>query len=196
LSAAGWEGERVRLRAIEPADLDAFVANDADAAGAQAGGRLFPPRSSSAAEQWIDQVTRASNDGDELRLAIEALASGEVVGTLNTERCDPVSGTCSYGIDVFAWARRQGFGRDAIVVVLRYLFGERRYQKCTVGVYEFNAGSIAFHRALGFVEEGRIRRAHFSGGRHWDEVVLGLTAEEFADRWGVADPSDRDVGSP
>lgn len=67
--------------------------------------------------------------------------------------------------------------------MLGYLFGERRYQKCTVGVYAFNEGSVAFHQALGFREEGRIRRAHFSAGRHWDEVVLGLTAEEYAERW-------------
>jgi RimJ/RimL family protein N-acetyltransferase len=170
---------------VEPTDVDAFVANDADAAGAQAGWRVFPPRSAWAAAQWVEQVTRASNDDDEFRLAIEALGSGELVGTLNTHGCDLAAGTCSYGIDVFAWARRQGYGTDAVVVLLRYLFGERRYQKCTIGVYEFNAASVAFHAALGFIVEGRVRRAHFSAGRHWDEIVLGLTSEEFAARWGL-----------
>jgi RimJ/RimL family protein N-acetyltransferase len=178
-----WEGQRARLRAIEPADVDAFIANDIDTEGARAGWRVFPPRSAWAASEWVDQATRAANDGDEFRLAIEAIETGELVGTLNTHSCDPVAGTCSYGIAVFPWARRQGFGADAIVVLLRYFFGERRYQKCTVGVYEFNDTSIAFHRALGFCEEGRIRRAHFSSGRHWDEVVLGITTEEYATRW-------------
>jgi RimJ/RimL family protein N-acetyltransferase len=69
-------------------------------------------------------------------------------------------------------------------MVLRYLFGERRYQKCTIGAYEFNEGSVAFHHALGFRTEGTIRRAHFAGGRLWDEIVLGITAEEFAGQWG------------
>jgi RimJ/RimL family protein N-acetyltransferase len=178
-----WVGERIRLRAIEPADVDAFVANDADTDGARSGWRVFAPRSSWAATQWVEQATAVANDGDEFRLGIEALDGGELVGTLNTHSCNVVAGTFGYGLALFAWARRRGYGTEAIVMVMGYLFGERRYQKCTVGVYEFNDASLAFHAALGFQEEGRIRRAHFTAGRHWDEVVLGMTAEEYAARW-------------
>lgn len=178
-----WQGERVRLRAVEPGDLAAFSADDADTDGARDGWRIFPPRSAWAAAAWVEQATEAANDGDELRLAIEALDSGDLVGSINTHSCDPSAGTCSYGIAVFGWARRQGYASDAVVVVLRYLFGERRYQKCTVGVAAFNDASIALHRSLGFAVEGRIRRAHFVAGRHFDEIVLGLTAEEYSARW-------------
>ena len=38
---------------------------------------------------------------------------------------------------------------------------------------------LALHRKLGFVEEGRRRRAQFMVGRCHDEVLLGLTVEEF-----------------
>ncbi len=173
-----WEGRLVRLRALEPGDVDAFVAADADTDGARAGWRIFPPRSHAVTAEWVEQASRAANDGDEFRLGIEA--GGEVVGSINSHSCEPVAGTFSYGITVFPWARRQGYGRDAAVVLLRYLFGERRYQKCTVGTPSFNEASVAFHRALGFQEEGRIRRAVFTDGRHWDEVILGITAEEHA----------------
>jgi RimJ/RimL family protein N-acetyltransferase len=183
-----WEGHVVRLRAVEPSDLDAFVAADADTDGAQAGWRVFAPRPLWAAQEWVAQAGRSANDGDEFRLAIESLGASEVVGTINTHTCDLAAGTCSYGVAVFPWQRRQGYGRDAVVVLLRYLFGERRYQKCTVGVYEFNAASLALHRMLGFREEGRIRRAHYAAGRHWDEIVLGLTVEEYAERWGFPPP--------
>jgi RimJ/RimL family protein N-acetyltransferase len=183
-----WEGRLVRLRAVEPADIDAFVAADADTDGAQAGWRVFAPRPLWAAEEWVAQAGRSANDGDEVRLAIESLAASEVVGTINTHTCDISAGTFSYGVAVFPWHRRQGYGSDAVVVMLRYLFGERRYQKCTIGVYEFNDVSIAMHLSLGFREEGRIRRAHYAAGRHWDEVVLGLTVEEYADRWPFRSP--------
>jgi RimJ/RimL family protein N-acetyltransferase len=171
------------LRAIEPEDADVFAAADTDTDGARAGGRVWPPRSSWATARWVEEATQASDDSDEVRLAIEALATGEVVGTVKAQDCDVVAGTFGYGIVVFEWARRHGYGGDAVAVLLRYLFGERRYQKCTVGVHAFNEASIAFHRSLGFEVEGRIRRAHFSAGRHWDEVVLGLTVEEFTARW-------------
>jgi RimJ/RimL family protein N-acetyltransferase len=179
---SAWEGERVRLRAVEPSDLEAFVANDAETDEARAGWRVFPPRSAWAANEWIQQVTQAANDGDEFRLAIESRGSGEVVGMINTTLCDPHHGTCSYGIAIFPWAQRQGFGREAVTLVLRYLFGERRYQKCTVTVYGFNDVSLAFHRALGFQVEGRIRRARFAAGEYHDDTVLGITSEEFFQR--------------
>jgi len=176
-----WTGARVRLRAPEPFDVDVFMAADDDGEGSRSGWRVWPPRSREAAEEWLRQ---AGSDGDEFRVVIESLASGEAVGTLNTHSCDPTAGTCSYGVTIWPWHRRCGYASDAVVVVLRYLFGERRYQKCTVGVIAFNAASLALHGALGFREEGRIRRAHLRAGRHWDEVVLGLTVEEFEERWG------------
>jgi RimJ/RimL family protein N-acetyltransferase len=38
---------------------------------------------------------------------------------------------------------------------------------------------------LGFVEEGRRRRTEFMGGRYHDEVLLGMTVEEFAAAYGL-----------
>lgn len=185
--AGAWEGERVRLRAIEPADVDLLVDAEGDTDSSRSGWRVFPPRSSWSMTEWVEAASRADTDGDEFRLAVCSLDSGELVGTLSTHHCSPHAGTCSYAVSIFGWQQRRGFGRDAVVVVLRYLFGERRYQKCTVGVYDFNVASIAFHHALGFVTEGRVRRAHFVAGRHRDEVVLGLTAEEYAARWPYED---------
>jgi RimJ/RimL family protein N-acetyltransferase len=46
-------------------------------------------------------------------------------------------------------------------------------------VYAYDTASLALHRKLGFVEEGRRRRAQFMAGPYHDEVLLGLTVEEF-----------------
>lgn len=178
---SAWEGERVRLRAFESSDVDALMTADADTDTARLGWRVFPPRP-------VEAFEPKPHDGDDFRLAIESLASKELVGAITTHRCDPVHGTCMYGITVFPWAHRQGYGREAVVLVLRYLFGERRYQKCTVGVFGFNDASVAFHEALGFQHEGRLRRMWFAMGEHHDEVVMGITVEEFVRRWGMSGP--------
>jgi len=180
--ASPWEGDRVRLRAVEPDDADALLAADEDGEGSRSGWRVWPPRSRWEVEEWIRQ--RAGDDGDEVHLVVEAIDSKEVVGTLNTQQCDPAAGTFGYGVTIWPWHRRQGYASDAVVIVLRYLFGERRYQKCTVGVLDTNDASVALHRALGFTEEGRLRRVHFRAGRYHDEIVFGMTVEEFERRWG------------
>ncbi len=46
-------------------------------------------------------------------------------------------------------------------------------------MYAFNEPSIKLHEKLGFTLEGRVRRAHFSGGSYHDELLYGMTAEEF-----------------
>jgi RimJ/RimL family protein N-acetyltransferase len=173
-----WEGQLVRLRAIEPKDLDAFVAADADVEGARSGWRMFPPRPRSAALQWIESQT---NDGDEFRLAVVNRSQDEVVGTINTHTCNPVDGTCSYGITIFPWHRRQGYAAEAIRLTLHYLFRDRRYQKCTVEVLDDNDASLALHKTLGFQIEGRIRRARFVDGGYRDAIILGITADELRD---------------
>jgi RimJ/RimL family protein N-acetyltransferase len=63
--------------------------------------------------------------------------------------------------------------------VLRYFFHELRYQKATVHIYDFNTPSIKLHESLGFKHEGRLRRMCFTNGDYHDDVLMGLTAEEF-----------------
>jgi RimJ/RimL family protein N-acetyltransferase len=67
-------------------------------------------------------------------------------------------------------------------LVLRYYFQELRYQKVTVRVYSFNDASIRLHEKLGFQLEGRLRRTVYTNGEYFDELIYGLTVEEFVSR--------------
>jgi RimJ/RimL family protein N-acetyltransferase len=66
-----------------------------------------------------------------------------------------------------------------VLLVLRFMFDERRFQKCEARVYDYNSASISLHRKLGFVEEGRLRRHLFLAGEYRDEFIFGMTVEEF-----------------
>lgn len=44
---------------------------------------------------------------------------------------------------------------------------------------------MALHKKLGFVLEGRLRRMVFTGGHYYDELIYGMTQEEFAERYGA-----------
>ena len=79
--------------------------------------------------------------------------------------------------------RRQGYASEAITLLLRYFFQELRYQKVTAHVYSFNEPSIKLHEKLGFQQEGRLRRMVYTNGQFFDEVLFGMTAEEFATRY-------------
>jgi RimJ/RimL family protein N-acetyltransferase len=173
-----WQGQLVRLRAFTAADWEVYYAWDQDDEQAR---RLYAipfPQSPAAVREWAEREASRTREGDDFRFVIENLA-GEVVGDLTTNRCDPRVGSFSYGIAIRRDHRRRGYAAEAISLVLRYYFHELRYQKATVSVYSFNTDSAHLHEKLGFTLEGRIRRTIYTNGQHFDELVYGLTVEEF-----------------
>src|SRR5918997_4412420 len=178
-SASIWQGERVRLRAIEPSDWEAYFAWNQDDEQSRRISTIPFPQSAEAVRQWAQQEATRKPEGDAFRFVIEN-ASGEVVGDLATHHCDPRAGALAYGIAIRREHRRNGYAAEAIRLVLRYYFRELRYQKATVTVYSFNEESARLHEKLGFQLEGRIRRTEFTGGALHDKLIYGITAEEFA----------------
>ena len=90
-----------------------------------------------------------------------------------------------YGVAVHPDHRRKGYASEAVRLVLRYYFHERRYQKVNASVYSFNQPSIQFHERFGFVLEGRLRRMIYSSGEYHDELIFGMTREEFEHKTGL-----------
>ncbi|GAA2516495.1 GNAT family protein [Streptomyces gobitricini] len=177
-----WTGERVRLRGIEPEDWQWFMEFDAHTHHQRSLDVLHPPRSAERHHAWAAEQSVAAPAGDTFRLAIEALDTGELVGSLSVNEADPRTGRFRYGIGIGADHQRRGYATDAVVLLLRFMFGERRYHKCEAAIHAFNDASLALHRGLGFVEEGRLRDHEFFAGRHHDLVIMGMTAPEFTER--------------
>ncbi|MEU8355280.1 GNAT family protein [Nonomuraea sp. NPDC048882] len=189
MTTSAWVGERVRLRAREPEDWEAFHAFDEDSDAVRSGWRLTPPTSVARAKKAAIEHAEEELDLDEFSLAIATKAGNLLVGSVNTHTIDRVHGTFSYGIAVGTPHQRKGYASEAIVLTLRYMFFERRFQKAEAWVYGYNDASLALHRRLGFVEEGRRRRSHYANGRYHDEVLFGMTVEEYTERYAGGRPT-------
>jgi RimJ/RimL family protein N-acetyltransferase len=94
-------------------------------------------------------------------------------------RLTPRAGWFEYGITIGTDHRRKGYAAEAVVMLLRFMFAERRYHKCQARIFAHNETSLALQRRLGFNEEGRLRDQAFFAGRHHDVVMMGLLADEF-----------------
>ena len=73
---------------------------------------------------------------------------------------------------------REGYGREAVELVVDYVF--RQYDAPAVGAqaFDYNDASRCLLESLGFVEEGRRRKFMFVDGEHRDMVQYGLVREE------------------
>ncbi len=174
-----FEGSKVRLRAVEESDWELHYNWNLDSDNWRMTDEVWFPTSRTSVKEWAEREAKRGSEADAFRFQIETLAS-VLVGTINTHSCNLRCGTFNYGLAIHPDHRRKGYASEAIGLVLRYYFNERRYQKVNATVYSFNAASIALHERLGFVLEGRIRRLIYSGGMFHDELIYGMTQEEFA----------------
>ena len=173
-----WMGERVHLRAFTLADSATYQAWNHDTDQARALWQIPWPRSPEGDERWAEREAKRGADGDNIRLVI-ADTDDRAIGDITTHDCDPRVGTFSYGVSIAAAHRGQGYATEALGLLFRYMFHERRYQKAWVVINAFNEASIALHERLGFTREGHLRRMTFSEGRFHDQYIYGLLREEW-----------------
>lgn len=178
LSAPVWESEHVVLRGVEPEDWEAFLAFETSTPHQRAWERVTAPRSAENCREWLRREAAKDPLDDNRIVAIADRATGKVIGCLNCTQADPAAGRFNGGVTIAAEYHRGGYAREALLLGLGYMFGERRYQKCQVYIHDFNEASQALVRSVGFVQEGRLRRHDFFGGRYHDNLVFGLLAEE------------------
>jgi ribosomal-protein-alanine N-acetyltransferase len=76
-------------------------------------------------------------------------------------------------------AHGEGYGKEAVSLLVDYVF--REYDTPAIGAvaYDFNDASRGLLSSLGFVEEGRRRKFMFVDGAHRDMVEYGLLREEW-----------------
>jgi RimJ/RimL family protein N-acetyltransferase len=176
-----WEGDGVRLRALTLDDWELFLRWNAEPDWSWTGPRSYPPSSPEHVRRWVEREVNDPRGGDVLRLVIVRTDNGVAAGTIDTNDCNRQAGTFRYALAVGQEHREHGFAREAAVIMARYYFRELGYQKLNTSVYEFNEPSLALQASLGMVLEGRMRRMVYRGRRHWDELLFGITREEFED---------------
>ena len=176
-----WVGERIHLRGYEPEDIEFEAAYEDNTIDQRRGWKAFPPRSTVARKEWNEEASKAKPEGDavEFRLVIARRSDNLIVGTVNSHTVNVINGTFRFGISVGEEHKGNGYGGEAVLLLMRYMFDERRFQKCGSEAHSYNTASLALHRKLGFVEEGRLRREMFVGGGFHDTVLFGMTVEEF-----------------
>lgn len=175
-----WQGKNIRLRAPEMKDGGTFfkLGADYDDELDRCTDEIHFPSSPEGAMKRHEYRCTNNSDNDEYLWVIED-KDGQAVGCINTFNCNRRVGSFQYGLGIAREHWRKGYASEAILLVLKYFFMELRYQKVTVGIYSFNDKSIKLHEKLGFTCEGRLRRTVFTGGEYYDEIMYGMTCEEF-----------------
>lgn len=174
-----WQGDKVRLRPLRIEDAEQSYKDSLDSPSRQLlqlGIEL--PTTIEMQKKFIEKYAECKDVDGIIIFAIENL-DGEYVGGISLHSRNQKNGTYSIGLIINSLHRKKGYAEDAARILLKYCFHERRYQKCSAACVDTNEGSIALLKKLGFTEEGRRRRQFFLNGSFHDDLLFGLTGEEF-----------------
>lgn len=75
--------------------------------------------------------------------------------------------------------RNQGFGSQALRLLLRYAFDELNLFRLSAVISADNPAALHLFEKVGFVEEVRRRKAIQRDGQTWDLIHLGLLRDEY-----------------
>jgi diamine N-acetyltransferase len=174
------QGERVALRAVEREDLKRLHELQRNVDLVLLGDGEWEPQPLAAREKRYDNRVA---DEDKAWFVIEV--AGTVIGDINLHHRDRRSGVSSFGIGIYDPAYlSQGYGREAIGLMLDWAFRIQNYQKIWLDTWSTNQRAIRCYQSLGFVEEGRQRRQLYVNGEYVDVVIMGLLREEWQARRG------------
>jgi len=121
---------------------------------------------------WFERTNRDPNT--HLRIYEK---DSEAVGFVNVSRTRSPE-IADWGFYVSP-AAPKGIGGSLGSEALNFSFNELKLHKLCGQALGFNERSIAFHKRLGFIEEGRLREQHFDGTNYHDVVCFGLLASEW-----------------
>jgi RimJ/RimL family protein N-acetyltransferase len=177
-----WQGRLVRLRPIQADDWRTLYEYEQDSEGIRAyEGTIHLPESPERLQEELKVLSErfyVGDDSEVLMFAVEA-PDGVMVGAGNLYERDARHGTFSVALRIFWPYQGHGYGKDALRVLLRYGFHELRFQKANSTTLAGNEASIRMQQAAGFRIEGTRRRNVYTGGAYHDEILFGMTREEF-----------------
>jgi diamine N-acetyltransferase len=182
-------GSRVRLRALEREDLPRYQELFSEPEINLHYGGLGVPENLARLQRRFD-AGEFDNTDRLLQLVIET--EGTLIGAMvlrNEENLPSRSATFGIIIGDRAYLDR-GYGTEASTLLLDYAFAVLGYHKVNLDLFEYNARARAMYEKLGFVLEGRRRENHWSRGRFWDDILMGVTAEEWWTKHGQPRPPE------
>lgn len=174
------QGKRVTLRAVERDDLKRFHEFNRQVELVLNGDGAWRPLPLEVFEKRHERHLEA---GEQAAFVIEA--DGTVIGDIELHTQDHRSRVSSFGVAIYQPEYLgKGYGREAIGLLLGWAFEVQNYERIWLTTWSTNARALGCYRALGFAEEGRLRRSEFVSGQYVDTVVMGLLRDEWRAQQG------------
>lgn len=172
------KGKVLTLRAIERGDLVTLQKWANDPVTQDGIGEIHFPSSLDFHETWLAGLR---TDRLNQRFVVET-PEGAIIGLSSIINIDWRNSHAWHGLVIGDSSHRgKGYGIDAIMATMRYAFDEMNLERLDGSMIEYNTQSLATYCGpkLGWREEGRKKNYFYRKGRFWDQVIVGVTRDDY-----------------
>ncbi|MHA2390480.1 MAG: GNAT family N-acetyltransferase [Promethearchaeota archaeon] len=171
-------GERVKLGPIKREYIDSYLKwfNDPEITQYLV---MFRPLTRMMEEDWIENL---KNRNDAIFFSIYLLNDTHI-GNCGLNAIDWKNRVAEVGITIGEKDYQgKGYGTEAMELLLEYGFNTVNLNRIQLRVYDFNVRAIKSYKNIGFIEEGRLRKAIFNKGEYHDLIMMSILREEWNNR--------------
>lgn len=123
-------------------------------------------------------------NNEEATFVIVTLEKDKLIGTIGLEDINHINRTATLGIIIGDKEHRSnGYGTEAIRLILDYGFNYMNLNNIRLDVMEFNERAIKCYKKCGFKDCGRRRKSYFLNGKYYDVIRMDILAEEFKESY-------------
>ena len=137
---------------------------------------------------FYELTEREWSAGTAYRFEVHAAEDGRFIGIVGLDSTNLVHRTGEVGIFIGSAAEQnRGFGRDAIVTLLRFGFDRLGLHRIAIKASSENERAVHLYASIGFVQTGRERECVFMRGRFRDHLCFDMLESEFHERYGLSE---------
>ena len=166
------KGERIYLRALEPEDLELIYAIENDESVWEVS-QTQTPYSRFLIKQYLENCHKDIYEVKQLRLVI-VTNDNEAVGFVDLFDFDPKNDKVGLGVLVLGQARGKKYGREALELLIKYVFTNLYVHQIYANVLEDNHISIKLFESLGFLKSGVKKDWILEGNQYKNEYLFHL----------------------
>jgi len=165
------KNDHITLRALEPEDLEQFYRWENDASLWSVSSAV-EPYSRYILKEYIAYADKTIYDKKQLRLIIERNSDKAVIGAVDLFDFEPHHLRAGVGVLVDKTFQYQGFGTEALQLLITYAFDFLKLKQLYAHVPVNNTASISLFARLQFLHTGTLKKWLREGNDFVDVEVL------------------------
>ena len=176
-----FENENIRLRAVEPEDLDRLYAWENNTQLWDVG-NTRNPYSRYILKQYIVNSDKDIYESKQLRLMMVSVKTGDTVGTVDLFDFDIHNSRIALGLYVDAAFQGKGYARESLNLVEEYLFDYLKINQLYCHIAENNTASMRMFEQEKYEKTGLLRDWIKTANGFENIVVFQQFKEIYAER--------------